>query len=128
MCYDILRAIRRVIKHSDLTVFFEDLIYFIIISPVTFCLLLALTNGELRAYIFAALTLGFVLTRITLSVLVLKVYVFFFSLAARIFSAANRGFYRVFDFLYAKFTAVGEFLRKIIKKIPKSIKKLLKKR
>ena len=67
LTYDILRASRTVVKPGVWAVFAEDIIYALICSPVAFCLLLAVTGGELRVFVFFGLLCGFVLFRLTLS-------------------------------------------------------------
>ena len=126
--YDVLRAIRTVKKATYLTVFFEDLAFFILIFPITFCYFLALTNGELRAYIFIALISGFLVSRVTVSVVILKIYIFVFKILIRVFSAIKRFVNAILMRIKTFLNAFFKIFKKICLKIKKWVKKLLKKR
>ena len=118
--YDVLRGLRQVRKFSDITVAVQDIIYFIIISPVTFLYLLAATNGEPRFYIFFGIFLGFLLSFYSVSrlwVAVLKVC----------FSAIFKVFYKIFSFINDKFSKSSRFLGRYFKKTLNFFKKALKK-
>lgn len=120
LLYDILRALRRAKKISDITVAVQDIIYFIIISPITFLYLLAATNGELRFYIFLGIFLGFLLFFYTVSqlwVAILKVC----------FSAIFGIFNKIFTLQNAFFSKTNRFLEKYFKKTVNFFKKALKK-
>lgn len=67
LVYDILRAVRAVVKQGVWTIFAEDIIYAVLCSPAAFCLLLAVTGGELRIFVFFGLACGFTVFRLTLS-------------------------------------------------------------
>ena len=67
ICYDILKALRKVGLNSKRNVFTEDIIYFILISPITSIFLLATTNGELRFYIIIGIIFGFLSFKLTVS-------------------------------------------------------------
>ena len=114
--FDVFRSIRKNFEHSILAVFAEDILYFAVITPITFCFLLATTNGELRFYVFFAMLLGFIITRLTVS---------------RVFMALVCGLLRLLS-LFSK--AFYGFLRKVkvifenfFKKALNIRKKLLKK-
>lgn len=117
LAYDFLRAIRKMGVNSILTVFFQDVFYFIIISPITFCFLLALTNGELRAYFFIALILGFVLIRITVSGIALKVFIIIISLLVKFYNLIFNVFNTFFNLIFEKFKLLYKFLKKISSKL-----------
>ena len=57
--YDIFRAVRIVKPQTAFSVFLQDLFYFFITAIVTFIYLLALTNGEIRAYVLVGILIGF---------------------------------------------------------------------
>jgi len=83
--YDFLRAFRKTVKCSDLAVFWQDIFYFSFCSPVTFLFLLAVTNGEMRAYVFFGIALGFICFRIIFSFFVLKILNFLFGLIKKMY-------------------------------------------
>ena len=71
--YDFLRAIRKFGLNSNIKVFIEDLTFFAVVSPITFCFLISTTNGELRFFIIMGIIAGFLVFRAVLSRLVLLV-------------------------------------------------------
>ncbi len=74
--FDFFRTLRRSFKHNKITVFIEDIIFFLVAAFVTFLLLMARCNGEVRTYVIISIILGFIIYRITLSRLLLPVAVF----------------------------------------------------
>ena len=66
LLYSIFSSIRKAGKDSFTAVLLEDLLYFIIITPVLFLFLLSTTNGELRFYILFGILIGFALLKVTL--------------------------------------------------------------
>lgn len=95
--YDVLRFFRLIFPGKR-AVFVFDLLFFIIISPAMFLLLLSYNNGQVRAFYFTAAFLGFI-------IYVLTVY--------RITGIIERG--------------ISSLIRKIMKKCLKSFKKVLQK-
>ena len=95
--YDILRFFRLIFPGKR-AVFVFDLLFFIIISPAMFLLLLSYNNGQVRVFYFTAAFLGFLIYILTLY---------------RITGIIERG--------------IASFIRKILKKCLKSFKKVLQK-
>ena len=118
--YDVFRALRRAKKFSDITVAVQDIIYFIIISPVTFLYLLAATNGELRFYIFLGIFFGFLLSFYSVS----RVW---FTVLRICFSVILKGFEIIFFFINDEFSKSSRFVGKYFKKTLNFFKKTLKK-
>ena len=87
--FDMFRSFRKSFEHSILAVFAEDIFYFAVITPITFCFLLATTNGELRFYVFFAMLLGFIITRFTVS----RVFMVLICVLLKLFGAFFRAFY-----------------------------------
>lgn len=117
LIYDILRAYRKSKAVDDLTVFFQDLIYFVVISIATFVLFMALSNGEIRAYILIGLLLGFLLCFFTLSRLFVWLLRKIFSLLQQVSEIIITKINRLFDF-------IGAFLTKWTKKLFQNLAKL----
>ena len=95
--YDILRFFRLIFPGKR-AVFVLDLLFFFIISPVMFLLLLSYNNGQVRAFYFTVAFFGFI-------IYILTIY--------RLTGVFERG--------------IAAFIRKIIKKCLKSFKKVLQK-
>lgn len=125
--YDVLSSLRKAGLNSDIAIFFQDIFFFIIASPVIFLFLLATTNGEVRFYIIFGIIIGFFSFKLTLSkILVLllsKVFVAFscfFNFIARVF---NKIIIAIEVSLGKKYKKTAFFL----KKASNTLKKLLKK-
>lgn len=126
--YDVLRAIRKIGNSSDILVFAEDILYFLICAPITFCFLLATTNGELRGFVFFGIISGFLLMRITVSKYILNILIKVFKIIRKVFLLINHYFGVFIDLLVRIFTQFSSTIAKFFKKALKIVKKLLKKR
>lgn len=127
LLYDLFRAIRLAVKCSDIAVFFQDILYFCILAPVTFCFLLSTTNGQVRGYIIFGIVTGFAITRCTLSFLLMKIYSFLLKWVFAFFGAVKR----IKEAVFTRIEAVAGVFRtkteKNLKKAVNTLKKLLKK-
>ena len=74
--FDVLRSIHRIFKPSALTVGIGDIIFWLIISVLTFFAIFISNNGQIRFYEFFAMILGSIIYFLMLS----KVVVFIFSM------------------------------------------------
>lgn len=118
--YDLIRVWRAVFRLSDIVIFFQDIIYFIAISFVTFIFMIPLTNGEIRGYIIVGIFLGFIICFLTVSRFVFKILKF-------IFLKIKGCFNYLFKFLYINFVKADSFVTENFKKLKNSCKKGLKK-
>lgn len=57
--YDVFRVLRLVMRSRAKTVFFEDMLYFLLCAVITFFFALSINGGQLRWYLFAGSILGF---------------------------------------------------------------------
>ncbi len=106
--FDFFRTLRQSFKHKKITVFIEDILFFLVATFITFLLLMARCNGEVRAYVIVSIVLGFFFYRITLSRLLLPVAVFLLKFFIKIFNK------------------IGSIIGKSVSLIVKNAKKLLK--
>ncbi len=125
--YDFFKAYRLAAKPKRNVVFIQDIVYFIICAPLTFCFLLSVTNGEIRGYVFISAVLGFALTRLTLSRTIVKVLTAFFILLLKISKASNRLIDKISKLILKLFKRISLLYLKICKNIRKCFKKVLKK-
>ncbi len=125
--YDFFKAYRLAANPKKNIVFIQDIVYFIICAPVTFCFLLSVTNGEIRGYVFVIAVLGFFMTRLTLSRLLLIILVAFFRLILRFSKALKDLTEKISKAFYSLFERISMVYQKISKKIRKCFKKGLKK-
>ena len=70
--YDVFRLIRLMISPKNLSVFVQDVIYFLVSGFVTFVFVLVFNFGESRFYILVGEALGWILYHISLGDLVYK--------------------------------------------------------
>lgn len=64
--YDIFRIIRMLINTRNITIFLQDIIYFIVSGFVTFIFVLGINEGQSRFYILAGEGIGWIVYHITL--------------------------------------------------------------
>ena len=120
--YDLFRAFRVCFNFKDSTVAFQDIIYFLVISILTFCLLLVTVNGQIRGYILFGILIGFLIFKILFSKLIIVVFVFIIKIFKFICLKINK-------FLLKFFAVAGSILEKnfkIILKIAKKVKNTCK--
>ncbi len=123
--YDLFRTIRILKHHKNLTVFFEDIFYFLLLCVATFLFLLSITNGEIRAYILFGIALGFLIFNRLFSKLFVKV---FFKVLKFFFSgirAVSKGFYLIFEKIDRLFLKIFKNSLNFFKKGLKTTKGLL---
>ena len=118
--YDILRAFRGVIKFSTLSIFFQDIIFSVFSAFLTFTFLLSVTNGELRGYFFLGATLGFVVFRCSISIVVFRLLRYIIDKGKCVFLWFSKFFYTLFDTISKN---TGDFFKKSLKLLKKLLKK-----
>lgn len=64
--YDVFRIIRMLINTRNITIFLQDIIYFIVSGFVTFLFVLGINEGQSRFYILAGEGIGWIAYHITL--------------------------------------------------------------
>lgn len=127
LAYDVLRAERRALKPGAVAIFFQDIVFSVLSALAVFCFLLAVTGGDMRAYVALGAAAGFFCCRYTLSRPWLWILVATFKLLRRIsvgaasVSAATRSRFNVF------FDTLGAKIRAFFKFLANSLKKCLKK-
>ncbi len=71
--YDIFRIVRRWLRPSVWQVFFQDCLYAVTAALFVFLFTMGLNGGQLRAYVFVGLLLGFFAYRRTMGRVALKI-------------------------------------------------------
>ena len=64
--YDVFRIIRMLINKRNITIFLQDVIYFIVSGLITFLFVLGINEGQSRFYILAGEGIGWIAYHITL--------------------------------------------------------------
>jgi len=98
--YDVFRAMRKILSHKNIAVFIEDVVYFLVISLITFLFLLGFTNGEVRAYILFGIGVGFYLFYKLFSRYILCFLTFITKWIFKVFSLILKAYKRSFSKIY----------------------------
>lgn len=119
--YDAFRILRISFKNPKWLVFIEDVVFFTVISIITFWIVLNVNNGKLRGFLAVGELLGAVCYFFSLSIIVMKLAAaiinFFRKLASFIFNRILRPIYlNLFKFF--------KFIGKLIKNIEKNLKNI----
>jgi len=84
LIYDLFRIKRKTVKTGIVAIYFEDLIYWVIVAIVMFAVVYHSNEGEIRGFIFIGTILGVTLYAIFLSKIITKFVVFIIRLIFRI--------------------------------------------
>lgn len=125
--YDLFRAFRKLYNPTAISVFFEDLIYFLIISFLTFLLLMSLSNGEVRGYIIFGIAVGFAVCYFTVSRFFVKILFAVFKYLNEISAKMVDFLNRILIWLFEKIKKWVKYCNTIFDKTQKIFKKDLKK-
>lgn len=126
LLYDFFGSLRKVGISSDFAVFIQDILFFIIASPLIFIFLLATTNGEIRLYIILGIAIGFLIFKMTVSKLLVFLLSEFFRALFFVSGFVNRGINGFFVAISKLFKSFFEKTLTFFKKSLKSFKKGLK--
>ena len=126
LLYDIFRALRKLYSPSAVTVFLQDIFYFVIIAFFTFLFLMAVSNGEIRAYVIVGMAFGFAACFFTLSRLWVKAVYFLFKLLNSINGKIIDILNRFLSFAYKKTVNCVKCCENLLIKLKKIFKKHLK--
>ncbi len=78
--YDAFRIKRKTIKSSNIIIYFEDFIYWIIVALVLFGAVYISNEGEIRGYLIIGAILGIIIYAFLLSRIVMTVFLFIIGL------------------------------------------------
>ena len=101
--YDFLRAVRKFTLNGTVATFISDVLFWLISGLATYCFLLLTVKGQVRLFVIVGIFLAFFLFRITLSKLVLAIFIKVLTIfdiilhmsskfASRILSTINKSF------------------------------------
>lgn len=100
--FDLFRIFRMAVKCGTIFVFIQDILYFSIITFVTFMFLLSYNDGRLRMFILVGELMGSVLYFFSLSILILKSSKLIISVIKKILSVILNPFIKIFKFIKYK--------------------------
>ncbi len=119
LLYDALRIFRKIFPPSTLRLFIEDTVFSLFSGIISFVFLLSVTNGEIRSFVLLGIGMGFLITRLTVSVLMLKIFVAILIPVKSVFRLLKAKFYNWFDSLVCN---IGKFIKKHLKRCKKLLK------
>lgn len=70
--YDIFRVSRKIIKTKNIIVYMEDIIFWILVSLLTFLVLFVSNAGQIRGYAFIGLILGVIIYAFLISYYIVR--------------------------------------------------------
>ncbi len=94
LLYDVFRIIRLGRRCGRISIFVQDMAFWVISALLTFFLLMARCEGELRIYVFMAEIIGFIICRVTISRLIMKISDIIVRFFKRIIRFIGRKFWR----------------------------------
>lgn len=123
--YDILRILRRLVKHGAFLIGLEDILYWAFFTLTVFIMIYRNNDGMVRGFAIGGVLLGMLLYYLLISRFVIKLNVF-------IFGNIIKGIRRVLHFLFSPALKAGKKIRhfsgKRLKKAWKAVKMGLRKR
>lgn len=70
--YDIFKSFRKVLNSKKIVICFQDIIYSLLISIITFLILFVYEYGQMRWFVLLSQLLGFIFYRVYISLFVIK--------------------------------------------------------
>ena len=105
MFFDIFRVLRRSFKTPDLVTYIEDVIFGVLTGVFLIIMLFVLNNGELRFYIFIAITLGLAIYFLTISK-------FFIKINVKILTTIKKSILKILSIIFYPINMLLNFLKK----------------
>lgn len=124
--YDLFRVIRMAFTMRRAGVFIQDVLFFLTCAAATFIFLLAVNQGEIRGFIIAGESLGFLIYYFSFGLLAIKVSSFLVQTVRRFFHLVSLPFRALFRLMRRLFGKIGISVKKTSKKIAKKSKFNLK--
>lgn len=84
LIYDLFRIKRKTVKTGIVAIYFEDLIYWIIVAVIMFAVIYHSNEGEIRGFIFIGTILGVTLYALLFSKIITKLVIFIIKLIFQI--------------------------------------------
>lgn len=135
--YDVLRILRRVIKHNAFVISIQDIIYWVVSSVLIFHMMYNQNNGIIRGFAILAMLLGMIIYHIIfsdflvdgISGIINKVISTIYKIIRKIihillspFRFIGKKLMIFFRFIFKKLKKLGRFILNRLKKIRKSDK------
>lgn len=119
--YSFFKGARAAKKYSAIVIFFQDVLFFILIAFVTFIMLLALSNGQVRSYLLFGILLGFCVFYFTLS----NLFSGLICVIIKAFRSVLLRFRSILGKIFTFFSKKAQKIAKILKKFLKAVGKMV---
>lgn len=126
LLYDCFRILRIINNYSKIAIFFQDVLYWIICAFLCCCFLIIRCNGEVRGYVLVGSLLGWIIFRLTLSVLILAFARQIIRFIKWVYSKISGPVKALFKYIRKKCRAISKFFKNTASKMFNRTKKLLK--
>ncbi len=127
--YDVFRIVRRLLRPSKITVFFQDCFFFSTAAVLVFLFSLSMTDGIVRWYVLFGVFCGFMSYRYTVGRGLMRCILTVCRISSRVYRALQRLVFHpvlcFLGFLYHCIEKPCKKTRKIFKKLLKPIDKIL---
>ncbi len=120
LLYDLFKTVNKFVFRTDNAVFIQDVLYFVLVSFLSFVFLLVVNDGKFRLHIFAAFLLGFGVYYLTMGR-------FFFGLVVLTYRKLKRIFNTTSMIILSPFFPVFSIFKKLWKSKAKNSEKNEKK-
>lgn len=142
--YDVLRILRRIVKHSRLLVAIEDILFWVISSIFIFIMMYIENDGIIRGFSIMGMLLGMILYNILLSkyivngisyilnkiidtvrriiLFLLKPFRYILGKIGKILNFIRKKLFLFIKFILHKLKKIGKSLFKVLKKVAKTFK------
>lgn len=128
LLYDCFRILRIIKSYSKTAIFIQDVLYWIICAFLCCCFLIIRCSGEIRGYVLVGALLGWVVFRLTLSILILALAKHILRFARWLYSKITKPVKAFLKFIRKKCRAVSKFFKNKALKMWNKTKKLLKRK
>ncbi|MBP0979085.1 MAG: spore cortex biosynthesis protein YabQ [Oscillospiraceae bacterium] len=120
--FDVFKILRLLVKHNNIFVFIEDILFFCISAIFSYSFLINISYGQIRLFILIGQLIGFILYKLSVSNFVVKLIVFVINLFLRTIVRP------IYKFALCIFKVIFVNLTKFFIKNVNFLKKLLKNR
>lgn len=122
LLYDIVRIIHFFRVKKWLSTFIIDILYFVIVSFLTYCFLFFRCVGQVRLFVLIGQLFGFVICRNTLSVIFMKIWMFILKKVGKFLRFTKKICRRIFNMIEKELKKGLILLKKIISAVKKYLK------
>jgi spore cortex biosynthesis protein YabQ len=122
--YDAFRVKRKAIRTSAFIIYFEDLIYWFIVSIVMFAVVYYSNEGEIRGYIFIGTALGAILYFLLFSRVVMNSALLVIKIVCKVFSFIWTVISCPFKLIFKVLAIPARFLAKMSKRTFKGARQI----